>query len=169
MFSLDVEQDIFNTFVISIIVSCVVVLRGLILLKMFELVDSLLLGLQNSSFPGVGLMFNGLTESFLNCLDFFLLTHSFATHYGIVTLDGLEILLTPSHLLLELHIPDLQFGELFLQGRLVPSYNLYFLNQLLSKLFTLFQLVYGLEELGLTNGPFLNQTVYSDVGLVESA
>ena len=67
MLSPDVEEDLFNTFVIAIVVSCVVLLRGLVRLRLFELINCLLLGLQNSGFPG-----GGLAESFLSCLDFFL-------------------------------------------------------------------------------------------------
>ena len=68
----DVVEDLFNTFVIAIIISCVVILWGLVLLGLFELINSLLLSLQNSGFLGGNLAFNSLTESLLSCLNFFL-------------------------------------------------------------------------------------------------
>ena len=89
----DVLEDFFYTFVVPITVSGIVVLWGLVLLRLFEFLNGLLLGLQYSGFPRGSLMLNDFKEFILNCFHLLLQTYNFATHGVIVTLDGLEVLL----------------------------------------------------------------------------
>ena len=72
MLSPNVEEDFFNTLVISIVVPNIVILRGLVLLRLLELMNSLMFGLQLSSFPRGNLTLNDLAKFVLSCLNFLL-------------------------------------------------------------------------------------------------
>ena len=91
---LDVEEDLLNTLIISIFVASGVIVRVLVLLKLFEVFNNPQLGLYYYCFLGSGLTISSLTKSLLSCFHFLLQTHNFATHRGIVELDGLEVVST---------------------------------------------------------------------------